>query len=322
MRIPVVLASDENIVFSVGVVMASLAANAAADTSYDVRFLAAGNVSPESKAKLAEIARANPSKLSLAVVDMKDSLADIPKTHAYVNHVSAYKMLIAERLPDVDKALYIDTDVIVRGDLADLYATDLGDCHFGGVVNMLNQLWYRERIARQSEMECLDDYVNAGVLLMNLAQIRREGVADKWKALLGRFEGSVDQHILNHVSRGRIAFLPLRYNVCLSNLPLYRDGSADAFASPGEVRRAYEDPAIFHFTLKTKPWDYYDLPYAHEWYRYFRNTPFWDGRKRLALHVRDEAAESQPSARRRGFDRLLHKIWKHLGKRYSGVSRG
>lgn len=317
MKIPVVLASDENIVFSVGVVMASLSANAQEGTSYDIRFLAAGDVTADSKRKLADIARTNSHCLSFTCVDMRDSLADIPRTHQYVNHVSAYKMLIAECLPDVDKALYIDTDVIVRGDLSELYASDLGQCHFGGVVNMLNQVWYHDRVCRQAQMERLDDYVNAGVLLMNLALIRREGVADRWKALLGRFEGSVDQHILNHVSCGRIAFLPLRYNVCLSNLPLYRDGSAHAFASPGEVRRAYEDPVIFHFTLKTKPWDYYDLPFSHEWYRYFKMTPFWDGRRRVSLGSGVQAESCKQSTKRRGWDKMLYKLWKHLGKRYA-----
>ena len=316
MRIPVVISSDERIFFSVGVVVESLAATAAEGTFYEIRVFCAGDVSEESRSKLAELAARRSAKLSVEFVEMGGAFADINRTHAYVNHVSAWKMLIAEKLPQCDKALYLDTDILVRGDLSELFATDLGDACLGGVPNMLNQIPLRERISAQADLPEMDWYVNAGVLLLNLAAIRRDGVAAEWKALLGKYEGSVDQHILNHVCRGRIAFLPLRYNVCLSNLGLYTDGTAHAFASPGECRRAWEDPVIFHFTLRTKPWDYCDLPFAHEWFRRFAATPFYAPRERRRLKEYATGAAA-PAPRRRGVEKILYKIWKHLGKRFA-----
>ena len=314
MRIPVVISSDENIFFSVGVVVESLAENAAEGTFYEIHVFCAANVSADSKAKLAALAARHAAKLSVDFVDMGGVFADINKTHAYVNHVSAWKMLIAEKLPSCDKALYLDTDILVRGDLAALFSTDLGDNYLGGVPNMLNQITLRERISRQAEMDEMDWYVNAGVLLFNLAAIRRDGIAAKWQALLGKFEGSVDQHILNHVCRGRIAFLPLRYNVCLSNLDLYTNGTAHIFASPKDVREAYENPVIFHFSLRTKPWDYSDLMLSHEWFRYFAKTEFFDGRKRNFLY--EHKPEVRTSPKRHGFEKMLYKVWKHLNKRF------
>ena len=317
MRIPVVISSDENVFFSVGVVVESLAASAAAGTFYEILVFCAGDVTAESKARIAELAARRRDRLSVEFVDMGEAFATVNRTHAYVNHVSAYKMLIADKLPRLDKALYLDTDVIVRGDLSELFATDLGDAYLGGVPNMLNQVTLRERISAQAELKEMDWYVNAGVLLLNLAAIRRDGVASRWQALLGRFAGSVDQHILNHVCRGRIAFLPLRYNVCLSNLDLYRDGTAHAFASPGECRRAYDDPVIFHFTLRTKPWDYYDLPFAHEWFRHFAQTPFYAPRDRKALYPRLKV-DLEPK-RRKGLEKLGYKLWKHLDKKFGAA---
>jgi len=315
MKIPVVISSDENIFFSVGVVIESLAEHAAEGTFYEIRVFCADNVSDDSKARLAELARRHAAKLSVACVDMGGAFANVNRTHAYVNHVSAWKMLIAEKLPDCDKALYLDTDLIVRGDLSALYAVDLGENYLGGVPNMLNQVTLREKISRQAELSDMDWYVNAGVLLFNLAAIRRDGIAARWQALLGRFEGSVDQHILNHVCRGRIAFLPLAYNVCLSNLDLYKNGTAHVFYSPKECREAYEDPQIFHFSLRTKPWDYYDLPFAHEWFRCFARTPFYAPRDRKLLYP--ELVFKEPVRRSyRGLSKLGYKLWKHLDKRY------
>lgn len=313
MKIPVVISSDENIFFSVGVVIESLASTAAEGTFYEVHVFCAANVSAESKAKLAAVAARHAAKVSVECVDMGDAFAGINRTHAYVNHVSAWKMLIAERLPSCDKALYLDTDLIVRGDLSALYATDLGDSYLGGVPNMLNQITLREKIAAQAQMADMDWYVNAGVLLFNLAAIRRDGIAEKWQVLLGRFEGSVDQHILNHVCRGRITFLPLKYNVCLSNLDLYQNGVANIFTSQKEVRDSYENPIIFHFSLRTKPWDYYDLPLAHEWYRLFARTPFYAPRKRQALYPQYVFKEP-PRRTYRGLTKLKYKLWKHLDK--------
>jgi len=315
MKIPVVISSDENIFFSVGVVIESLAEHAAEGTFYDVRVFCAGNVSDGSKAKLGELAKRHAAKLSVACVDMGGAFADINKTHAYVNHVSAWKMQIAEKLPDCDKALYLDTDIIVRADLSDLFSADLGDNYLGGVPNMLNQITLRGKIAAQAELSEMDWYVNAGVLVFNLAAIRRDGIAAKWQALLGQFEGSVDQHILNHVCRGSIAFLPIKFNVCLSNLDLYKNGTAHVFYSPKVCREAYEDPAIFHFSLRTKPWDYYDLPFAHEWFRYFAKTPFFCPRERKMLYP-DLVLKETPKNERKGHKTIGYRLWKHLNKRY------
>jgi len=315
MRIPVVISSDENIFFSVGVVIESLAEHAAEGTFYDIRVFCAENVTAESKAKLGDLAKRHAAKLSVNCVDMGGAFADINKTHAYVNHVSAWKMLIAEKLPDCDKALYLDTDLIVRADLSALYAADISGNYLGGVPNMLNQITLREKISVQAELPEMDGYINAGVLLFNLAAIRRDGIAARWQKLLGRFEGSVDQHILNHVCRGRIAFLPLTYNVCLSNLDLYKNGAAHIFYSPKVCREAYEDPAIFHFSLRSKPWDYYDLPFAHEWFRYFAKTPFFRQRERKMLYPKLVFKEP-PKNQYKGIKKIGYRLWKHLNKTY------
>lgn len=314
MRIPVVLSSDERIFFSVAAVIVSMAEHAVEGTSYDVRVLCAGDVPEADRRRMCSIADRY-QNVSVACIDMKDTYAAIRKTHDYVNHVSAYRMLIPELLPEYDRALYIDTDVIVRDDLSELFETDLDGAYIGGVVSLTNQTSRREAVAIQAELPEMDWYVNTGVLLMDLAAIRRDGIAEKWQAFLGKFEGSVDQHILNHVCRGRIAFLPLRYNVYLSALGLYTDGTAHVFASPKEVREAYENPAIFHFSLRTKPWDYYDLPLAHEWFRYFAKTPFFAPRDRKALHSH-ASAESRARPRPRGLAKIAYKVWKHLDKRY------
>ena len=60
------------------------------------------------------------------------------RTHAYVNHVSAWKMLIAEKLPQCDKALYLDTDILVRSDLSELFVTDLGEAYIAVVGRQID----------------------------------------------------------------------------------------------------------------------------------------------------------------------------------------
>ena len=103
--------------------------------------------------------------------------------------------------------------------------------------------------------------------------------------------------------------------MCLSNLGLYTDGTAHVFASPTECREAYENPAIFHFSLRTKPWDYYDLPLAHEWFRHFATTPFYAPRDRKALYPHP-SAEQWSSPRPKGLAKIAYKVWKHLDKRF------
>ena len=77
--------------------------------------------------------------------------------------------LYADCFPELpDKVLYLDYDVVCRRDCQELFDQDISDCEFAGVLDHYGRWFFRKRLFRA-------DYVNSGVLLMNLAKMRQTG---------------------------------------------------------------------------------------------------------------------------------------------------
>lgn len=275
-RIPIVISSDNKAFFTVGVVLTSLLENAKSDTFYEINVLYTSDVTEENKNKLLEL-KNRYQNMSLCMFNMGDKFKDIPSTEGYhVNYVSAYKMLIPSMFLQYEKLIYLDTDIIVRGDLWELYNENLGDNYIGGCPAVSYHLdkELNNKIIKQTNLPNLDYYVNAGVLLMNLNKIREDKIDEKWISLIGKFEGSVDQTIFNTVCYGRIVLLPIKYNACLTCIKLYNTPEMRILCTEGDAEEALKQPVIFHWTGREKPWKYDDTILASEWLRYYAKSPY------------------------------------------------
>ncbi len=273
--IPIALSSDNSGFFMLATTLVSALANKKPESFYEVYVFCAGDVTEQNKTKLREVEK-HYSAFSLTFVDMAGQFENVPRTHKYVTTPSLYKMIFAAYFPQYTKMLYIDTDVLVRADLTELFLQDIGDNYLGGVPTLINYFRSYKSAMEQTGLASMDFYINAGVLLMNLEAIRRDGIDMQWQARIGTMQGSVDQHILNSVCKENVTLLPCKYNVSQVDMPHYKNGDAYVFYTPKEVREAYENPVIFHYTGKEKPWNYHDLFLANEWYRYFLLSPFFD----------------------------------------------
>lgn len=274
-KIPIILASDEHIFFTIGIVIVSMLENAKDTTFYDVYILCTETINKEEKDKLYTLTLQY-KNLSISFIEMKDTFKNIPSTHEHVTYVSAYKFLIPSLFPQFDKVIYLDTDIIVRKDLTELYNIDIKDNYIGGCIVFYHHLKNRFKNQDILKIQSMDYYINAGVLLMNLKEIRKDKIDKKCISLLGSFNGSVDQHIFNKICYGRIFFLPLKYNLSQSALYFFDKKQVSIFYCLKEAYQAYENPTIFHWAGKAKPWKNYNLFLAHEWFRYFIKSPFKD----------------------------------------------
>ncbi len=274
-QIPIALSSDNNGFFMLATTLVSALKNKAQSSFYTIYVFCAGDVTEANKEKV-KLLESQFSGCSITFVDMAGKFESVPKTHQYVTTPSLYKMIFASYFSQYDKILYLDTDILVRGDLEELFLINIGDAYLGGVPEFINYFQCYDKIEKVTGLHDLEFYINAGVLIMNLAAIRRDGIEDKWQSLIGTMDGSVDQHILNTVCYGKTFFIPCKYNVKQAALPFYTNGCSYTFYPPKEIKEAYEHPHIFHYTSKEKPWNCRDLFLANEWYRYFQLSPFFD----------------------------------------------
>ncbi|MGX7874131.1 glycosyltransferase family 8 protein [Mesorhizobium sp. ORM6] len=170
-------------------------------------FVIDAGMEPEKLAELREFCAGNGISCQILQADDK-RISDLP-TRGKLTTAAYARILIPEMLPDYSKAIYLDADTVVVSDLSDLWSMDLRDNLVAGAV---------DGFVEQEELDDVDmsreEYINSGVLVINLDAWRRDGIADRIFSKIRETEKSryLDQTIINTVARGRVIFLDRAWN--------------------------------------------------------------------------------------------------------------
>lgn len=178
-------------------------------------------------------------------------------TRDYYSASTYYRLFIPELFPELSKALYLDCDLVLCSDVAELYDVDLGSNLVGavpdGMVNTLQEMamYVRNRLGFRDA----ESYFNAGVLLMNLDAMRAEGFTGMFLELLGRvkFQVAQDQDYLNVICRDRVRYLGYEWNTM-----------------PTGVQA--QQPKLIHYNLDGKPWHKDGVAYEEVFWDYTRQS--------------------------------------------------
>lgn len=158
------------------------------------------------------------------------------------------RYLIPEIIQDCDTVLYLDSDLVVVGDLGGIFALDLSDNLIAGVRDryVSTTPWGAE-LQRKFGVK---NYVNAGVLLMNLRNMRREEATSRFLELdvKNKFPYR-DQDVINVACSGGVLCVDRKYNDFIF------DGDASS--------------CILHFAGKYKPWYAKSNKFQAVWWKNF-----------------------------------------------------
>ena len=199
-----------------------------------------------------------------------------PYEHSYeVRGISTgtyLRLMLHRLLPDVDKILYIDVDVLIRGSLLPVWQTDLTGNVLAGVKGAVNLAekweWNSDRIYWKMLEGQKGRYVNAGVTLLNLSEIRKRGLEAEWNELAKEKLYYQDQDILNITCRDAILYLPPRYNrLAYMEEEDYNRFVEEKIFSAAECEEALQNPIIIHYA-GDKPWKRYDTNLGDVWWDY------------------------------------------------------
>ncbi len=186
-----------------------------------------------------------------------------------------FRFELPRLLKGVDRCIYLDGDLVVLGDVQDLFDSDLGGLPIGAIEEPYGYLNNCERLGIPPE----NSYFNSGVLVLDLDEWRQ---ADISKALFAWANEHVDlikyvdQDVFNGLLNGNWKPLDLKWNVTY----LLKDSAEPRFKFYDKVAidNAKEKPALVHFAgYKTKPWNYMDVNSLGKLYwSYLELTP-WKG---------------------------------------------
>jgi lipopolysaccharide biosynthesis glycosyltransferase len=264
-NIPVVLSSDNNYAKYMYIAAYSMLKNASANTYYNIYMQISNDFSKRYKDNILELAKKYPCTISFIEMDKH-----MPKVlPGYFPPAAYYRLLAPILLPDLDKCIYIDSDVLVLKDLTELYDIDIQDYYLAGVEN-----------GRPSYVAHLHWYVNSGVLLMNLKAIREAKLTDRFIEMSeygvnGKDPYTYpDQDILNIVCDGKVKGIDCKYNFGFG-ITAFQKELRQAKDKKTCISEALNNAVILHF-LDIKPWKEKGVMFADKWWNYAKESPFYE----------------------------------------------
>ncbi len=283
--IPIFYACDDAFVKYTIVSLKSMIENASKDYQYKIYVLNT-SISEEMAEKLRALQNDEFEIILTNVNEYLESVKnELPIRHYYSN-TTYYRLFIAEMFIEYDKAIYIDSDTIVLGDISKLYLTDIGDsyagaCHEQAMEQVDVYGTYCESVVGVSR----HNFFNAGLMLINTAQFREKQVLRRFVEMLGEYNFIVtqDEDYLNAICKDHIFWLDQKWNTELT----------DGLEYPYDYKTAY----ILHYIMVNKPWHYHNCRGADIFWSYAEKTSVCDMlRAELDAYTDEERERDQKSA--------------------------
>jgi len=272
--IPIFYACDDNFIKYTAVSIHSMIVNASKVYHYHIHVLHTG-VSEEMKKIILDLANEQFEISFDDVTDYLSTLASKLPIRDYYSKTTYYRLFIAEMFPELDRAIYIDSDTVVQGDISRLYHTNMGDaylgaCHEQAMVQVDEYGTYVEKVIGVSRY----NFFNAGVLLINCQQFRLHFVLDKFISYLHTYTFVVtqDEDYLNLICKDHVYWLDQRWNT-------------EIF---GEIGYPIEEAHILHYIMTSKPWHYEDCRHGDIFWKYAKETVVYEEIKHVLDSYTDE----------------------------------
>ena len=280
--IPIFFTIDDGYAPYLHVALISLIKNASKDRRYKI-IVVYQELNEENRNNLAKLVEDYPNfemefKFMKQSLDMITDRIENRLRSDYFTMTIYFRIFIPDMYPEYDKAIYIDSDIIVPGDISELYDTDMHENLIGVVTDgSVNDVPELQRYMTESLGLKLGDYFNSGMLLMNMKELRNVHLAEHFLYLLNKYHFDCvapDQDYLNSMCYGKIEYL---------------DSCWDAM--PNRNKPEIENPKIIHYNLFDKPWCYDDIQYQDYFWEYAKQSVYYDKIKAYKAAYTDKQKE-------------------------------
>ena len=252
--IPIILASDDNYSIPLGITIFSILSNKGHDYSIDF-FILDNKINEVEKTKITELVIASMCTVVFLPVDVFLNDNFLPEI-GYLKKIS-YARLFIPKLVDRKKVIYLDTDIIVDGELVSLFDKNIEAC-FAAVSEP-----EIEKILRRKNDPLLKRYFNAGILLIDTEKWKSNHITEKALEFISKFPEKIeyaDQDALNYTCQNLWEELDRKYNYEI----VYNEPNTST------------NPIITHYIGNIKPWHYEYPNKIDKYVKYAQNSPWKD----------------------------------------------
>lgn len=205
----------------------------------------------------------------------------MPKIAAqHISIATYYRLFVEELLPEtVEKCIYLDCDMIVRGSLRKLWNVNVENKPIAACYQ--HNTWATNTYkGRKNRYELLGmqnpiGYFNAGMLVINLKYWREKRMKDNLLNYMHIYYDKIinhDQDILNGYLYKDVVSLS---NIWNFRLPLVLDYYGDFYVNKKIKKEIQDNAIIIHYVNRPKPWEYScNHPYVREYYKYLNMTVY------------------------------------------------
>ena len=280
-EVPIFFATDDNYVPFLAVAMTSLLVNASKNHFYKIYILTT-SLKREYAEQLQLIVKdCAPDNASLDFVSLRDEMEKSQGAfhlRHYYSRETYCRIFIPRFFPQYEKVLYLDCDIVVTGDISELYNTEIGDNLVAAAPEEVMADFdvygtYVEKALGISR----NKYFSAGILLINAELYRKENIEGKFIDLMNRFVFRVtqDEDYLNVLCKDRVKWLPLEWN-------------KSAYAVEGRAKFDSTKLKIIHYKINWKPWHYDNVLYEEYFWMYAQQTFLYDNILKIKASYSDD----------------------------------
>ncbi len=284
--IPMVFAVDDNYAPYLAVTIKSILINSRQENFFKFYILNTdlkkGNVE-----KLVATTDERSTVEFVSVADRMEALGQKLHLRDYFTKAIYYRIFIPALFPQHDKILYLDSDIVLTSDVAELYNIELGNNILGAVpeevvpaVEVFSA--YVEKFLGVDRYE----YFNSGLLLINCKRYEEEKIEERFISMMNqvKFEVAPDQDYLNVLCKGKVKLIQTGWN-----------------KTP--IRNNFDENKLklVHYKLWYKPWLYGDILYQEHFWKYAEKTEFYS----VIKATRESYGEEKIARDLLAFKRLL-----------------
>lgn len=302
--VPVILSANDKFAPYLDVMICSVIANASPTRQYDIIVLY-NDISDRSQS-LIQMAAKDKNNISIRFIKVCEYFdADKLFVDQHLSVETYYRLIIPEIMPNYHKILYLDCDMVVDHDVAELYDMDLDgniigaakDIDVTGQMN-LNQNNWKEYATETLGLDCPYDYFQAGVLILDLDRLRNTATSEDMiqLALKNTFRCH-DQDVMNIICKNNVFYIPQQWNTLMNWQEPGRSRMDIMKMAPRmlytEYMNARKTPYVIHFAGYQKPWDTVDCDFSEYFWEYAKLSPWYPS---LLRSIKRCFAEEQKNA--------------------------